>query len=62
MTPNSLAVSLWRGKRDLLPWTGAALLAIAAEKLLPGKWYIVVGGVGGALMQFRRKEAAHERS
>ena len=29
----ALAVSLWRGKGDLVPWAGAALLAILSEKL-----------------------------
>ena len=57
----ALAVSLWRGKSDLLPWAGAAILAIASEKLLPGKWYIVMGGVGGALLQLLPKESNHDR-
>jgi len=51
----ALAVSLWRGKGDLLPWFSAAIFAIVAEKLLPGKWYIVVGGIGGALLPLLRK-------
>ncbi len=46
----ALAVSLWRGKQDLLPWIIAAGLAVATEKLIPGKWYIITGGVGGALI------------
>ena len=58
----ALAVSLWRGKSDWLPWAGAAILAITAEKLLPGKWYIVIGGVGGALLTLLKKESDHERS
>lgn len=58
----ALAVSLWRGKGDLLPWAGAAILAILSEKMLPGKWYIVVGGVGGALLQLLQKEKPHEHS
>ena len=45
----ALTVSLWRGKADLVPWVAAAVLAVIAEHLLPGKWYIVIGGVGGAL-------------
>jgi 4-azaleucine resistance transporter AzlC len=45
----ALTFSLWRGKGDLLPWLVAALLSLAVERLLPGKWYIVAGGVGGAL-------------
>ena len=45
----ALAVSLWRGYRDILPWTAAACLALLSEHYLPGKWYIVIGGLGGAL-------------
>ena len=46
----ALTLSLWRGKRDLLPWLSAALLSLGAEQWLPGKWYIVIGGLGGALV------------
>lgn len=58
----ALAVSLWQGKKDILPWLVAAVLATAAEKILPGKWYIVIGGLGGALVPaiFYVKEAGHE--
>jgi predicted branched-subunit amino acid permease len=45
----ALAVTLWRGREDVAPWISAALLAIITEKLLPGKWYVVSGGLGGAL-------------
>lgn len=45
----ALTMSLWRGRGDVLPWSVAALLALASETLLPGKWYIVIGGVGGAM-------------
>ena len=38
-----------------------ALGSVTTEKLLPGKWYIVVGGVGGALLQLLRKDLDHER-
>jgi predicted branched-subunit amino acid permease len=46
----ALAVSLWRGKSDIAPWATAAVLAVAAERWLPGKWYVVIGGIGGALI------------
>ena len=46
----ALTTSLWRGRRDWLPWLVAALLAIVSAKLLPGKYYIVIGGIGGALV------------
>jgi 4-azaleucine resistance transporter AzlC len=46
----ALTVGLWRGRGDIGPWIVAVLLAVAAEKLLPGKWYIIIGGIGGALI------------
>lgn len=53
----ALAFSLWQGKKDIIPWVTAAFFAIAAEKVLPGKWYIIIGGVSGALVSaFQVKE------
>ena len=46
----ALAVSMWRGRSDLAPWLVAAVCAVVAERLLPGKWYIVIGGFAGALV------------
>jgi 4-azaleucine resistance transporter AzlC len=46
----ALTLSLWRGRGDVVPWAAAMGLALACEKLLPGKWYIVAGGIGGALV------------
>lgn len=45
----ALAASLWKGKKDLLPWISAAALSISAYYLIPGKWYILIGGFCGAL-------------
>ncbi len=45
----ALSLSLWQGRDDLLPWLVAAGLAIVGEHVLPGKLYIALGGVGGAL-------------
>ncbi len=45
----ALTLSLWREKSDLVPWCVAAVLAILCEQMLPGKWYIVAGGIGGAV-------------
>jgi predicted branched-subunit amino acid permease len=46
----ALTVSMWRGRQEVLPWLVAAVCAVAAEKLLPGKWYIIIGGFAGALV------------
>ncbi len=45
----ALTVGLWRGNKDLVPWIVAGICALLAEGLLPGKWYIVIGGLGGAV-------------
>ncbi|MCW7539578.1 AzlC family ABC transporter permease [Aquabacterium sp. A7-Y] len=45
----ALLVAMWRGPGSLLPWTVASLAALAAHALLPGKWYIIIGGLLGSL-------------
>jgi len=52
----ALVIGLWRGKNDIVPWLVAAALAIIAEKLLPGKWYILIGGISGALVSALTKD------
>lgn len=62
----ALSFSLWRGRGDFLPWMVAAGLAVAGEHLLPGKLYIALGGIGGALtaclVEIMRTRAAGGRS
>jgi len=45
----ALTVGLWRGKSDILPWIVAGGAALLAHEFLPGKWYIVAGGLSGAI-------------
>ena len=45
----ALLTDMWRGRRDLLPWLVAAVVALAAARWLPGQWYIVLGGLAGSL-------------
>ncbi len=46
----SLLVGLWKGKSDLLPWVVAGIVAVVSAHLLPGKWYIVLGGLAGSIV------------
>ena len=46
----SLLVGVWKGKSDLLPWVAAAIVAVAAAHFLPGKWYILLGGLAGSIV------------
>jgi predicted branched-subunit amino acid permease len=46
----ALLVTLWRGRRDALPWAVAAAVAVLVQRLLPGgAWYIVAGALAGSL-------------
>ena len=47
-------VGCWRGRGDLLPWTVAAVAALAAERWLPGQWYIIIGALAGSAVGVRR--------
>ncbi|MBI9110583.1 AzlC family ABC transporter permease [Maridesulfovibrio ferrireducens] len=44
----ALAVSLWQGRQDVLPWIVAITASVLTEHFVPGKWYILVGGISGA--------------
>jgi 4-azaleucine resistance transporter AzlC len=46
----ALLVGMWKGRADLLPWAVAAVVAIAAAQWLPGKWYIILGGLVGSVV------------
>lgn len=46
----ALVFSFWRGRQDLPPWLATVIVAIITEKIIPGKWYILTGGIGGALI------------
>ncbi len=45
----TLLVGMWKGRRSLPPWLAGALVAVAAYYLLPGVWYIALGGIAGAV-------------
>lgn len=41
---------------DLLPWATAAVVAILAQRWLPGTWTILLGGLAGSLVGAVRRE------
>ncbi|SEQ30098.1 4-azaleucine resistance probable transporter AzlC [Devosia sp. YR412] len=45
----ALLLGMWKGKGDIIPWLVAALAAIISAKLIPGSWYILIGGIVGSL-------------
>ena len=44
----ALITGMWKGRSNILPWTVAAVVAVAAHHLLPGQWYILLGGLAGS--------------
>ena len=46
----ALLVGMWKGKSNILPWVIAAVVAVAAAHWLPGKWYILLGGIAGSIV------------
>ncbi|WP_035104750.1 AzlC family ABC transporter permease [Desulfohalovibrio reitneri] len=46
----ALLCGMWRGRTDLLPWLAAAAAALLTERLAPGKWYILAGGLAAGLV------------
>lgn len=45
----ALAVSAFQGKTDAFPYAVALIVSIIGRRVLPGTWYIVAGGLAGAL-------------
>jgi len=45
----ALLVGFWAGPRSAVPWVVSALVAVTTYHSLPGVWYIVFGGLAGAL-------------
>jgi predicted branched-subunit amino acid permease len=45
----ALALGLWKGRGDLLPWVVTAATAWVAAEYLPGKWYVLIAAAAGFL-------------
>lgn len=46
----------WEGRSSLMPWCVAAVAALISERLLGGSWFMIVGGVAGAVAGAYRDE------
>lgn len=58
----ALVASFYDGKDSLLPWFVAAIFAYLSFLFVPGKWYIVVGGLSGALAYSIEKHFRKDKS
>ncbi|QLD84167.1 AzlC family ABC transporter permease [Natronomonas halophila] len=50
----ALLVGFWDGRTSLAPWVAAAVVAVAVETVLPGRWYILAGGLAASLTEVTR--------
>jgi predicted branched-subunit amino acid permease len=46
----AMLIPLWSGARRAIGWGVAGIVAVAAQQVLPGYWFIIVGAVSGALV------------
>lgn len=53
----TLLVGVWDDRSEVVPWAGAAIVAIVAEQLLSGSWFIVLGGLSGSAIGVVRYDA-----
>ncbi|AGB36357.1 AzlC family ABC transporter permease [Natronococcus occultus] len=52
----ALAAELWEGQSTLVPWLASLGVALVAAELLPGQWYILLGGFAAALVEVIRHD------
>ncbi|WP_049926463.1 AzlC family ABC transporter permease [Halopiger goleimassiliensis] len=50
----ALAVELWDGRSSIVPWFVALAVAVGTASLVPGRWYILLGGLAAALVEVIR--------
>lgn len=54
----AMIVPLWRGRRGMVPWVVAGLVALITARLVDGYAFIIVGSLAGALTGAFRDDAA----
>ena len=47
----AMAVPFWRRGRRTVAWVVAGAVALATERILPGWWFVIAGGLAGALVE-----------
>lgn len=45
----ALLANLWRSRSDAFPWVMAGAVALISARILPGSWYILLGGLAGTI-------------
>ncbi|MGM0399607.1 MAG: AzlC family ABC transporter permease [Halobacteriota archaeon] len=50
----ALLVELWDGTASIVPWTAALVVALGTAQVLPGRWYILLGGIAAGVVEVIR--------
>ncbi|WP_459807188.1 AzlC family ABC transporter permease [Halopiger thermotolerans] len=50
----ALAAELWEGKSTLVPWVASLGTAVISAHYLPGRWYVLLGGLVAAAVEVIR--------
>lgn len=50
----ALIVGFWEGRESLAPWAVAGVVAFGVAALVPGRWYILAGGLAASLVEVIR--------
>lgn len=58
----ALVASFYDGKDSIVPWVVAAIFSYLSFFFIPGKWYIVIGGLSGALVYAIEKHFRKDKS
>jgi len=45
----AMLVPIWPGMRGAVPWAVAGIVALAAERFIPGWWFVICGALAGAV-------------
>ncbi len=57
----ALVASFYEGKDSIFPWFVAAVFSYLSFLFVPGKWYIVIGGLTGALVYAIEKHFRNDK-
>lgn len=50
----ALLVGFWEGQENLAPWVIAAAVALGVSAFVPGRWYIIAGGLAASFVEVTR--------
>jgi predicted branched-subunit amino acid permease len=55
----AILAAMYKSKSDLIPWVLAAVVSITVSIFIPGKWYILAGGIAGSIAGYLRGNHVH---